>query len=199
MSEWIAEQVLGIPVPQKVSPQIQEQTREAVKETSRNSERMAEPIVDIHAPQMTAALAQVPQMKEKPGTFHNNELLNGWQRRPFPWRMRHQHQRSSWKKSLKAVKVLLRDVQEEFMDSLPCYRSGKWWFKRRRVFVMMHSVGQTDEAPMREFLAPSVMDKPLAFTQRPQASHPYRSRCAEPRTSLIFRKLQIRKRCKLRR
>ena len=29
-----------------------------------------------------------------------------------------------WKKSLEAVNVLLRDVQEEFLD-LPCHRSRK--------------------------------------------------------------------------
>ena len=37
---------------------------EAVKDISRNSERMAEPIVDIHVSQMTAALAHVLQMME---------------------------------------------------------------------------------------------------------------------------------------
>ena len=69
------------------------------------------------------------------------------------------------------------------------------------VFVPKFSLGQTDEAPMREFLVPWVMDKSLACFQLPQTSHQHQlgSKCAEPRTSLFFRKIQIRKPCKLRR
>ena len=75
---------------------------------------VAKQITDVPAPQIAKDIAE--------------EQAAPSRRRLAQWASRSERKSSAsprhqlWKKSQKAVKVLLRELQEEFMDSLPCHR-----------------------------------------------------------------------------